>query len=133
MLGKTPYPGVQLLNFRGRCSGLHEVSYKDPRVPEVLVDEEYHCSRASPLRVMRRYICFDNISIGYIYITKACFGSKYSSFHLPDLVVDIEYFGYGCPIRKLTLGSTPGSTGSEVQTREAVSSFPGPPDRPRSR
>lgn len=40
--------------------------------------------------------------MGDIYTTKARFGSKYSSFHLPDLVVDIDYFGYDCPIRQLT-------------------------------
>jgi hypothetical protein len=40
--------------------------------------------------------------MGYVYTTNACFGSKYSSFHLPDLVVVIEYFRYDGPIRQLT-------------------------------
>ena len=49
---------------------------------------------------MRRYICFNSIPMGYIHTTKACFGSKYSSFQLPDLVVNIEYFGYDYLIRQ---------------------------------
>jgi NAD(P)-dependent dehydrogenase (short-subunit alcohol dehydrogenase family) len=36
-----------------------------------------------------------------------CVHCKYSAFHLPDLVVDIAHFGYDCPIRQLTPGSTP--------------------------
>jgi len=90
-------------------------------VPEVLVDKEYHCSRISPLRVIRGYICLDSISMGYVYTTNACFGSKYSSFDLPDLVVVIEYFRYDASIRQLTPSTAPDPGSADHWSRLGMS------------
>lgn len=113
-----------IISSSKRLTNLYRLSLGDDitEASERPVDKEYRCSRVSPLRAMRGYICFGTISMGYAYTTKACFGSKHNSSHLPDLVV-IEYFGYDCPIRQLTPSTAPGPDSADHWSRLGMS-FP---------
>lgn len=59
--------------------------------------------------------------MGYVYTTNACFGSKYSSFDLPDLVVVIEYFRYDASIRQLTPSTAPDPGSADHWSRLGMS------------